>query len=142
MQQIRNLNASIKALLLVLVAGAGLAFMADRPRTDFNVQNVSVAEAKAMIEAGALVVDVRGEGAFNNRHIPGAISLPLAALRLGIPTSFSYAKDQPVVVYCGDGVTIGPEGTELLNKAGYAKAVNMESGIQGWTAAGLDVERN
>jgi rhodanese-related sulfurtransferase len=36
---------------------------------------------------------------------------------------------------------VGPEGTELLNKAGYANAVNMEAGIKGWADAGLPVQK-
>lgn len=92
-----------------------------------------------MVNAGAVVVDVRDEEKFSSRHLKGAISLPVAVLRQGIPTTFSYAKDRPILVYCGDGVTTGPEGTQLLNDAGYSNAVNLEAGIAGWADAGLPV---
>ena len=45
------------------------------------------------------------------------------------------------MVYCGDGTTLGPEGTHILNKAGFAGAVNLKPGIQGWAAAGLPIEQ-
>ncbi|MET1082106.1 MAG: rhodanese-like domain-containing protein [Burkholderiales bacterium] len=136
-----SLSASSK-LSLIVVLVAGTLFIATRqPEREFNVRNVSVAEAKSMVEAGALVVDVREEDKFNHRHLPGALLVPVSVLRLGIPATFTYARDKPILVYCGDGVTTGPEGTELLNKAGYTNAVNMEAGIKGWADAGLPVQR-
>lgn len=110
-----------------------------RPR--FDIKEVSVAEAKTLIDAGALVVDVRDEEKYQYRHIPGALSLPLAALQKGIPASLSQARDKPIVVYCSDGVTTGPEGTHLLNQAGFARAVNVKTGIDGWAKAGLPVQK-
>jgi len=107
----------------------------------FDVRSVTANEAKQLIDSGAVVVDVRGREQFDGRHIPGAISVPLSALRAAIPTSLAHAIAEPVVVYCGDGVTIGPEGTALLNKAGYARAVNLQSGIQGWADAGFPVQK-
>jgi len=89
----------------------------------------------------ALVVDVREEDKFNYRHIPGVLLLPVSVLHLEIPATFTHARDKAILVYCGDGVTTGPEGTALLNKAGYVNAVNMEAGIKGWAAAELPVQK-
>jgi rhodanese-related sulfurtransferase len=106
------------------------------------VPQVSVAQAKAMIDAGALVIDVRGQTVSEYRHIPGALLLPLAVLRAGIPPSLAAHKDQRIVVYCGDGVRTGPEATHLLRQAGYAHAVNMTHGYSGWTDAKLPVVKS
>jgi rhodanese-related sulfurtransferase len=141
MNRVLPLNASSKLWLFVLLVAGVMLFVGNQPRNEFSIKNVSVAQAKAMVDAGALVVDVREEDKFNHRHIPGAVLLPVAVLRLGIPATFAYARDKPILVYCGDGVTTGPEGTELLNKAGFANAVNMEAGINGWAAAGLPVQK-
>ena len=83
---------------------------------------------------------MRGEEQYRGRHIPGAVSVPLNSLRDGIPAAVPRDITRPIVFYCGDGVTIGPEGTSILNKAGYAKAVNLQGGIQGWVNAGFPVE--
>jgi rhodanese-related sulfurtransferase len=48
-----------------------------------------------------------------------------------------YAKAKKVVVYCGNGSTRGPRATSILNNAGFAHAVNLQSGIEGWRKAGL-----
>ena len=110
------------------------------PGKSFNVQNITVAEAKQLIDGGAVVVDVRDASAYEARHIPEAMSIPLDALKQAIPASLVYAKTKAIVVYCGDGVSIGPEGTALLTQAGYINAVNLKSGIQGWAAAGMPVK--
>lgn len=124
-----------------LVPLAAIAvFILSRPATaPINVREVSVSEAKALIDAGAVIVDVRGPAAFGDRRIPGALSIPLAELQAGIPASLAHAKDKPIVVYCNDGVTTGPKGTRLLNDAGYGGAVNLKSGIEGWQNASYPV---
>lgn len=129
-----------------LLAGLGLGlaliiFARQSQVPDVKVNSVSVQEANTLINQGALVVDVRGPEAYGARHIPGALNIPLDVLRTAIPAALAGSIAKPVVVYCGDGVTIGPQGTALLNKAGYAKAVNVDQGIQGWAAAGLPIAK-
>jgi rhodanese-related sulfurtransferase len=107
----------------------------------YSVREVSAADAKALIDGGALVVDVREKDAFNSGHIPGAIAIPLDDLRARIPAALEGAKTMSIVIYCGDGVTHGPEGTEILNKAGYPEAVNLKPGLDGWEKSGYPVAK-
>ena len=107
----------------------------------YNVREVSAEDAKALIDDGALVVDVRGKEQFNFRHIPGAMLIPLDELRAQIPAALEGAKALTILIYCGDGVTHGPEGTEILNKAGYPNAVNLKPGIEGWARAGYAIAK-
>lgn len=104
-----------------------------------NVRSITALDAKKLIDDGAIVIDVRGSESYGSRHIPGAISVPLDSLRAQIPAVIAREKTRPIVVYCGDGVTMGPKGTALLNNAGYANAVNLGPGIQGWADAGYSV---
>lgn len=107
----------------------------------YNVKEVSAADAKALVDGGVMVVDVRGKEAFHSGHIPGAISIPLDDLRVRIPAAIEDAKTMSILIYCGDGVTTGPEGTEILNNAGYVNAVNLRTGLDGWEKAGYPVAR-
>lgn len=128
-------------LALFLIAVALVFTMTHQRNHRFDdVKEISVTEARQLIDSGALVVDVRSEEKFQARHIPGALSLPLSLLQSGIPASIAQEKDKPIVVYCGDGVTTGPEGTQILNQAGYSKAVNVKAGLEGWVDAGLPVQ--
>lgn len=128
--------------LFLLVAAAVWLLAVGAKQTEttrYIVPQVSVTEAKAMIDAGALVIDVRAKAVSEYRHIQGALLLPLALLRAGLPPSLTAHKTQRIVVYCGDGVNVGPEATHLLRQAGYANAVNMTQGYSGWTNAKLPV---
>jgi len=115
------------------VAVAIAASIASRPP---RVTQVDLTEAKALMDSGALVVDVREQEVSAGSHIPGALLIPLGILAQRM-NELSIDKTRPVVVYCNEGTSRGPDGTAVLNQAGYANAVNLKSGIEGWRAAGL-----
>jgi rhodanese-related sulfurtransferase len=142
--QATHFPLSRRAVVLLPVA-AGAVYVLSRSdspkRADFNVRDIALAEAQALIAAGALVLDVRQRAAYEAKHIAGAILAPVEVLSAAIPASLAGARDRAIVVYCGDGSRLGPEGTHVLNQAGYTQAVNLKSGIQGWAAAGLPIEQ-
>jgi rhodanese-related sulfurtransferase len=76
-----------------------------------GVRDVSINEAKALIDAGAIVIDVRSGDAFDHRHIPGALYISVETLESSIASSIAGAKDKPVVVYCSEGTNRGRSGT-------------------------------
>ena len=101
-----------------------------------NVKDVSVSGARELIDAGAVVVDVRDKSMSGSSHINGALLIPLEGLAARM-SEVSADKSTPIVVYCNEGTRRGPRGTALLNEAGYTKAVNLKTGIEGWRAANL-----
>ena len=135
-----------KHLFGIAVVLACLVWIANATRPgpgDFPVREVDVSGAKELIDAGALVVDVRGKPQFDHRHIPGAVLVTLDELRAGIPARIAAeAKDRSILVYCNKGLAHGPEATAILNKAGFANAVNLRPGIEGWSAAGQAVKKS
>lgn len=130
-----------RILLALPLIGVLLYTLGQSKRQTFDIKEVGINEAKALIAAGALILDVREKEQFDHRHIPGAVLIPLAVLKVAIPAAIAYTKDRVILVYCGDGVTHGPEGTEILNKAGFTQAVNLKPGIEGWAAANLPLQR-
>ena len=127
------------ASILLVVAALGLSLQSSYRHAatpQFNVNEVTALEAKALIDAGALVIDVRERTASERDHLPGAKLIPLEVLpdRLA---QLESAKAKSIVVYCGNGSTRGPVATSKLNSAGFAHAVNMKSGFDGWRKAGL-----
>lgn len=135
-----------RGYLVALTGGIAVIWLGSRrePRyapVEYQVPEVGIPQAKALIDAGAIVIDVRDQIKFNYRHIPAAILVPLVLLRAGIPSSLTQAKDRPVVIYCNSGLSHGPEATHLLQVAGFKQVVNLTSGIEGWDAAGMPVIR-
>jgi rhodanese-related sulfurtransferase len=126
----KSVNAAVISLLVAVAMAVSIA---NRPP---KVTEVDLAEARALIDSGAVVVDVREQEVSAGSHIPGALLIPLGILAQRM-AELSIDKTRPVVAYCNEGTTRGPEGTAVLNQAGYANAVNLRSGIEGWRAAGL-----
>lgn len=123
-------------LMLLAVGALGIAWL-NTPRRQFDVPEVDLPQAKALIGAGALVIDVRNQDAFDFRHVPGALLIPLAALRIAIPASLAAAKERQIVVYCNDGHRTGPEAAHILRENGFRNVANMKAGIEGWAGAGF-----
>jgi phage shock protein E len=63
--------------------------------------NGTQADIKAMVEDGALLLDVRTAGEFNSGHAEGAVNIPLQDLNNHIADI--KAKGKPVVAYCRSG---------------------------------------
>ena len=132
--------------LILLASGAvAIAWLGSHngpsPSARYNVPEVDLSQAKALVEAGAIVIDVRSKEAFDHRHLPPAVLIPLAVLRAAIPSSLAEAKERQIVVYCNDGHATGPEAAQILLQHGYKNVVNMKSGIEGWANAGLPIVR-
>lgn len=76
---------------------------------------ISGAEARAKVDAGALLLDVRSEAEFASGGLPGAENLPIQSLpaRLG-----ELSKARPIVVYCASGMR-SSRAASLLRARGY-----------------------
>jgi rhodanese-related sulfurtransferase len=100
-----------------------------------KVNAVSIPEAVALIESGALVIDVRQSP---TAHLPGALLIPLEVLAAHLP-KLEAAKAQSIVVYCGYGTTRGPRAAQILADAGFTHVVNLAAGFESWRDARLPV---
>lgn len=121
----------------------GLVFWASSvqngsPLQSYKVPEISVTDAITAIARGATVIDVRGRDAYDNGHIPNAVSVPLDELKRRA-AEFAAVKDKEYVIYCGDGSTLGPQGTQALVDAGHPATKNLAAGLPGWKAAGNPV---
>lgn len=95
---------------------------------------VSVADASALRDAGAFMLDVRQPDEWAAGHVPGATLIPLGEIdgRLAeIP------RDRQVVVVCRSG-NRSAQGRDILLAAGYAAVTSMAGGMNEWTAAGYE----
>ena len=90
-----------------------------------NLTQVKPAEARAWLNQGALVIDVRSEAEFQERHLPGAINIPLGRLRDEI-ARHAPDKDRPLLLHCLSGARSGM-GTSILKKLGYKHVFNLGS---------------
>ncbi|MBN9636330.1 MAG: rhodanese-like domain-containing protein [Actinobacteria bacterium] len=92
---------------------------------------VTAAEALRLVEAGALVVDVRRAFEWHRVHIPSAVHLPLEALPEGC---LELPDDRLLITFCTGGIR-SAGAANLLVENGF-EAVNMTGGLIQWRAAG------
>ena len=107
--------------------------MADAPGS--NPKEVSRAEAREMIDAGAQLVDVRVDHEWEAGHLPGAVHISLAELATRVG---EIDKDRPVILYCR-GDNRSDMATTALAEAGY-DAAKLSEGATGWEEEGLELE--
>jgi len=94
--------------------------------------DVSVAEALALREAGAFILDVRQPDEWAAGHIPDATLIPLGDLPARIA---EVPKDRQVVVVCRSG-NRSAQGRDILLGAGRPSVTSMAGGMNDWAAAG------
>ncbi len=96
---------------------------------------VSVAEAAAMRDAGAFVLDVREPDEWATGHIEGATLIPLNALGARVA---EVPRDRDVVVVCRSG-NRSAQGRDILLGAGYTLVTSMAGGMNDWVTTGRPV---
>ncbi len=126
------------ALLLLCYFVAVPAFQnAFKNQTLTDIRHVSAPEAKALIDAGAIVVDLREREVSEAAHLPGAQLIPIGMLASQLARLEAH-KGSPIIVYDGDGGSSGPRAVLLLRRAGFAQVFNLNSGFRGWRAVGYE----
>ena len=83
---------------------------------------VAPAKARALVEGGALLVDVRTEAEFASGHLPGASNVPLD--RLSHRAADLAGKGKPLVVYCASGMR-SASAKRILARAGAGEVYDL-----------------
>jgi rhodanese-related sulfurtransferase len=82
---------------------------------------------RELVAKGALLLDVRTPEEFRDRHLDGAVNIPVQELAGRV--SELGAKERPVVVYCRSGAR-SASAARLMKNAGY-EVVDI-GGIGNW----------
>ena len=103
-----------------------------------EVEHVSATELQERLARGDVVVlDVRPEPEFKAGHIPGAQSVPLAALASLAP---KLPRRRQIVAYCRGPYCVYADDAVRLLKGSGLKARRLDVGFPEWRRAGLPVE--
>jgi len=100
------------------------------PSFDAHVRRVDATAAAALIDEGAVVLDVRTPDEFTGLgHIPGALLLPVQL----VPCAPAVLRDPdaPVLVCCEHAVR-SRTATRLLAQAGFTRVHELAGGMAGW----------
>jgi rhodanese-related sulfurtransferase len=107
---------------------------------DFKTNEISVAEAEAKIQAGALVIDVQESSNYPLAHLPSAIYVNLTTTGPRAKDG-SISKKREIIIYSEDG-TRSKIATEAFLRNGYTTVYSLSGGIAAWKSAGKPIVGN
>lgn len=88
------------------------------------IGKVAPEKAKALVQGGAKLVDVRTPAEHASGHIPGSINIPLN--EVGARLKDFGDKARPVIVYCASGVR-SASAAKALKGAGFTDVHDLGS---------------
>ena len=107
------------------------------PQLPPEVPAVDPAEAKDLVDDGALLVDVREPNEWNEARIPGAVLKPMSDIDRWYA---DLPRDTKIVVQCRTGNRSAHVVHALTTQAGFDNVVNLAGGIVAWAHAELPVD--
>ncbi len=103
------------------------------------IPHVTPADAAALAERGAVLLDVRERPEWATGTAPGAVTIPRGLVEAEAARLLP-DKDRTVVVYCQKGAR-SLLAAETLGRLGYGDVRSIAGGFEAWAAAGLPVAR-
>jgi len=108
-----------------------------------GVKTVNLAQAYARFQQGqALFIDARPADEFNELHVPKALNLTPDMLEAGGAEPVAgLAKDQEIVVYCGQvSCDLALKVAEKLQAMGFTRVTAYIGGFRAWDEAGYPAD--
>lgn len=105
-------------------------------------KNLDAEEVKELKDDDDVVlIDVLSNESFEDRHIPGAINLPVdepdfeALIKEKVPD-----KQAKLIVYCSDEeCKASPRAAKTLEELDYENVMHFSGGLAGWRRAGYEL---
>ncbi|NOX69033.1 MAG: rhodanese-like domain-containing protein [Gammaproteobacteria bacterium] len=111
-----------------------LVFMELR-RKAAGVTSLEPHEVVKLVNADAVVVDLRNADAFARGHIVNAKNIPLDELQAG-SDKLERLKSKPIIAVCDSGTT-STRAVATLRKSGVESVYDLRGGISAWTQANM-----
>lgn len=122
-------------LVTALMISFFLLIFSELRRKAGGITNIEPQAAVKLINADAVIIDLRGVDAFSRGHIVGAKNIPFDELEANRSKIDMY-KDKPILAVCDAGMTAG-RAVAALRKSGIESVYGLKGGIAAWTQANL-----
>ena len=104
------------------------------------LKSITAQELKAMLDKGAMALDVRPGAEFVAGHVPGSVSIPLSGQFASWAGAVLGLSSRPVLI-AGNADQINEARMRLARIGIEDVAGYLEGGAEGWQKAGLPVEQ-
>jgi len=122
-------------LVSALVFSLFVLIFTELQRKARGLTNLEPQDAVRLINADAVVIDLRSAEAFSRGHIVNARNIPLEDLPANKDKITKYAK-KTIVAVCDGGMT-SSKVVDSLRKTGLENVYGLKGGINAWTQANL-----
>ena len=123
----------------VLVTGLMLSFLVaifyELRRKATDIANLDPQAAVNLINADAVIIDLRSPEAFARGHIVNAKNFPYADLDAN-QEKIARFKSKPILTVCDAGIN-SKRAMDTLRKGGIESVYGLKGGIAAWTQANL-----
>ena len=135
MEQVFEFAGNHPLLVAALMISFFVVVFSEIRRKATGMVAVSPADAVALINNNAAVVDLRSSESFLRGHIVNAKNIPL--------DEFQAKKDTlntstPVIAVCDSGISSN-KAVAMLRQSGFESAYSLKGGMNAWGQAGLPV---
>lgn len=115
----------------------GFLALVDDAKT--RVREIDVAAAKALVDGGATLIDVREDNEWAAGYAAFAVHLGRGVLERDVEAQYP-DKGTQLLLYCGGGFR-SALAADNLQKMGYTDVWSVAGGFKAWEAAGYSVVR-
>ncbi len=104
-----------------------------------QIKEIKPQELKALLDSQktSCLIDVREDSEFSSGHIPTAEHISKGVIERDIEKIIPDLQT-PIVVYCSGGFRCALVA-KSLEDMGYTNVLSLETGLQGWLAAGYEL---
>jgi rhodanese-related sulfurtransferase len=124
-------------LSLALLVSFFLLVASELRRKASGLTNVDPHDAVSLINAEAIVIDLRNAEAFSRGHIVNSRNIPFDEFDVN-RDKVSKLKGKSVIAVCDTGIS-STKAVGVLRKAGFESVFGLKGGMAAWSSAGLPV---
>ena len=135
MEQYLEFTANHPLLVGGLVLSFLLVIFSELRRKLRGVMSLDPQQAVKLINADAVVIDLRSQEAFARGHIVNSKNIPLDDLAANSDVIGKF-RNRPIVAVCDAGMT-STRAVDKLRKSGLENVFGLRGGIAAWTQASL-----
>jgi len=128
----RTVRSIIAIGLLIPFLSCAQNKQQDKATSAAEYHQISAEEAKKMLDENSKIIllDVRSEAEYKEKHIPQATLLPLPEIGSKAATVLP-DKDALILVYCRSGMRSRSASNQLVSM-GYTRVYDIAGGINAW----------
>ena len=131
METYLEFSANHPILVTLLVFSFFLLVFSELRRKASGIMNVEPADAVKLINADAVVIDIRSNESFSRGHIVNAKNIPSDELSAQGDKMKKYGE-RPILAVCDAGM-LSSRAVANLRKAGMDNVYGLKGGITAWT---------